>query len=227
MRIEITPLEARVLGSLIEKEVVTPDQYPLSMSSLTHACNQKSSRDPVMQLSEAEVREIVDGLIKQHLISDRSGFGGRVTKYQHRFCNAGFGSLEFSAQELGIICILLLRGPQTPGELRTRTNRLCGFSDVHETETVLHQLMERDDGPFVARLEREPGKRESRYAQVFSGVAETAVAQQGPDIVDTSSTPGQESQQRIEQMETLVLEMQEQLGILENRIEQLEDEHKE
>jgi len=233
MRIEITPLEARVLGSLIEKEIATPDQYPLSLSSLTHACNQKSSRDPLMQLSETEVQEIVDGLIKQHLISDRSGFGGRVTKYQHRFCNAGFGSLEFSAQELGIICILLLRGPQTPGELRTRTNRLCGFSDVHETETVLHQLMERDDGPFVARLEREPGKRESRYAQVFSGVAETAVAvaeqvaQQGPDIVDTSPAPGQESQQRIEQMETLVLEMQEQLGTLENRIEQLEDERKE
>jgi len=226
MRIEITPLEARVLGSLIEKEIATPDQYPLSLSSLTHACNQKSSRDPVMQLSETEVQEIVDGLIKQHLISDRSGFGSRVTKYQHRFCNAGFGSLEFSAQELGIICILLLRGPQTPGELRTRTNRLCGFSDVHETETVLHQLRERDDGPFVARLEREPGKRESRYAQVFSGVAETAVAQQGPDIVDTSSTPGQESHQRIEQMETLVLEMHEQLRTLENRIEQLEDERK-
>ncbi len=227
MRIEITPLEARVLGSLIEKEIATPDQYPLSLSSLTHACNQKSSRDPVMQLSETEVQEIVDGLIKQHLISDRSGSGGRVTKYQHRFCNAGFGSLEFSAQELGIICVLLLRGPQTPGELRTRTNRLCSFSDGHETETVLHQLMERDDGPFVARLERELGKRESRYAQVFSGVAETAVAQQGPDIVDTSSTPGQESQQRIEQMETLVLEMQEQLRTLENRIEQLEDERKE
>ncbi len=227
MRIEITPPEARVIGSLIEKEIATPDQYPLSLSSLTHACNQKSNRDPVMQLSETEVQEIVDGLIKQHLISDRSGFGGRVTKYQHRFCNAGFGSLEFSAQELGIICVLLLRGPQTPGELRTRTNRLCSFSDVHETETVLHQLMERDDGPFVALLEREPGKRESRYAQVFSGVAETAVAQQGPDIVDTSSTPGQESQQRIEQMETLVLEMQEQLRTLENRIEQLEDERKE
>jgi uncharacterized protein YceH (UPF0502 family) len=227
MRIEITPLEARVLGSLIEKEVTTPDQYPLSMSSITHACNQKSSRDPVIQLSEAEVQEIVDGLIKQHLISDRTGFGSRVIKYQHRFCNAGFGSLEFSAQELGILCVLLLRGPQTPGELRTRTNRLCSFSDVHETETVLHQLMEREDGPFVARLTREPGKRESRYAQLFRGVAETAVAQQDQNIVDTSPTPGQESQQRIEQLETLVLEMQEQLGALETRIEQLENEHKE
>jgi uncharacterized protein YceH (UPF0502 family) len=227
MRIEITPLEARVLGSLIEKEVTTPDQYPLSMSSITHACNQKSSRDPVIQLSEAEVQEIVDGLIKQHLISDRTGFGSRVIKYQHRFCNAGFGSLEFSAQELGILCVLLLRGPQTPGELRTRTNRLCSFSDVHETETVLHQLMEREDGPFVARLTREPGKRESRYAQLFSGEAETAVAQQDQNIVDTSPTPGQESQQRIEQLETLVLEMQEQLGALETRIEQLEDKHKE
>ncbi len=227
MRIEITPLQARVLGSLIEKEVVTPDQYPLSMSSLTHACNQKSSRDPVMQLSEAEVQEIVDGLIKQHLISDRTGFGSRVIKYQHRFCNAGFGSLEFSEKELGILCVLLLRGPQTPGELRTRTNRLCSFSDVQETETVLHQLMERQDGPFVVRLTREPGKRESRYTQLFDGEAETAVAQQDQNIVANNPTPRQESQQRMEQLETLVLEMQEQLGALETRIEQLEGKRKE
>ncbi len=227
MRIEITPLEARVLGSLIEKEVATPDQYPLSLSALTHACNQKSSRDPVMQLSEVEVQEIVDGLIKHHLLSDRSGFGSRVTKYQHRFCNAGFGSLEFSAQELGILCVLLLRGPQTPGELRTRTNRLCSFSDVHETETVLQQLMEREDGPFVARLVREPGKRESRYVQLFSGEAETAAAHQDQNIIDTSSTLRQDPQQQIEQLETLVLEMQEQLGALEERINLLEDHHKE
>ena len=226
MRIEISPLEARVLGSLIEKEITTPDQYPLTLSSLTHACNQKSSRDPVMQLDESEVQEIVDGLIRQHLVSDRSGFGGRVARYQHRFCNAGFGSLEFSAQELGILCVLLLRGPQTPGELRTRTNRLCRFPDVHEAETVLQRLMERDDGPFVARLQREPGKRESRYVQLFSEVPEPAVPQQAQDMPDTVPYAGQASPRNMQQMEALVLQMQEQLSALEKRVEQLESRNR-
>ena len=227
MRIEITPLQARVLGSLIEKEITTPDQYPLSLSALTHACNQKSSRDPVMQLSETEVQEVVDALIKQHLLSDRSGFGSRVTKYQHRFCNVGFGSLEFSAQELGILCVLLLRGPQTPGELRSRTNRLCSFTDVHETETVLQHMMEREDGPFVARLAREPGKRESRYVQLFTGEADSTVIHQPTVEDDTNSSPDQDSLQRIEQLETLVLEMQEQLTALQLRIDHLEGKPKE
>lgn len=221
MRIEITLLETRVVGSLIEKEITTPDQYPLSLSALTHACNQKSNRDPVMQLSEVEVQQIVDGLVKKHLLSDRSGFGSRVTKYQHRFCNAGFGSLEFSAQELGIICVLLLRGPQTPGELRTRTNRLCDFSDVHETEAVLRGLVEREDGPFVARLTREPGKRESRYAHLFSGEVEAAAPHTSTN--KDQSSAWQDPQQRIDQLETLVMEMQEKLETLETRVGILED----
>ncbi|MEN8179931.1 MAG: DUF480 domain-containing protein [Pseudomonadota bacterium] len=225
MRIEITLHEARVLGSLIEKELTTPDQYPLSLSALTHACNQKSSRDPVMQLSEVEVQEVVDGLMKKHLLSDRSGFGSRVTKYQHRFCNAGFGGLELTAQELGIVCVLLLRGPQTPGELRTRTNRLCHFSDVHETESVLQHLMEREDGPFVVRLNREPGKRESRYAHLFCGEVEMTAAPEA--AMQISSTTESGAQQRIEELESLLLEMQEQLVTLESRIEVLELNHNE
>lgn len=219
MRIEITPYEARVIGCLIEKEATTPDQYPLSLSALTNACNQKSNREPVLQLSEVEVQEVVDGLIKKHLVSDRSGFGSRVTKYQHRFCNSGFGSLEFTAQELGVLCVLLLRGPQTPGELRTRTNRLCEFSDVHETETVLQQLLEREDGPFVARLPREPGKRESRYMHLFSGAPEAA-SYESPML--ERSEQGQESQQRIEQLGTLLLELQEKLEAMEARVARLE-----
>ncbi len=225
MRIEITPHEARVIGCLIEKEVATPDQYPLSLSALTHACNQKSSRDPVLHLSEVEVQEIVDGLVKKHLLSDRSGFGSRVTKYQHRFCNAGFGSLEFSAQELGILCVLLLRGPQTPGELRTRTNRLCSFSDVQETETILRQLMTREDGPFLAQLAREPGKRESRYAHLFSGDVEVSAIHQPAE--NDQSMVAQAPQSRIEQLETLLLEMQEQLNALETRIGLLEENRQE
>lgn len=225
MRIEITPHEVRVIGCLIEKEIVTPDQYPLSLGGLTHACNQKSNREPVLELAEIEVQAIVDGLIKKHLISDRSGFGSRVTKYQHRFCNVGFGSLEFSEQELGTLCVLLLRGPQTPGELRTRTGRLCKFSDVHETEAVLRSLMEQENGPFVARLAREPGKRESRYAHLFSG--ETEVAATDDYTLPDQSTPLENPQQRIEQLETMLLEMQKQLDTLEKRVGNLEDNSEE
>ncbi len=178
MRIELTTVEARLIGALLEKEIITPEQYPLSLNALTAACNQKSSRDPVMNLTESEVQNAVDDLIRKHLVSAQSGFGSRVPKYKHRFCNTGFGGFEFSAQELGVICMLLLRGAQTPGELRTRTQRLCHFSDVNETEKVLHALMERSDGPFVARLPREPGKRESRFLHLFTEEGERVASEQ-------------------------------------------------
>ncbi|MCU7918312.1 MAG: DUF480 domain-containing protein [Candidatus Thiodiazotropha sp. (ex Epidulcina cf. delphinae)] len=223
MRIEITPLEARVIGSLIEKEITTPDQYPLSLSALTNACNQKSSRHPVMQLSEMEVQDLLDGLRKKHLVSDRTGFGSRVAKFQHRFCNTDFGAVEFSPQELGVLCVLLLRGAQTPGELRSRTNRLCQFSDVQQTESVLEGLIQRKDGPFVARLACEPGKRESRYAHLFCGEVEnphallTAEASgvQGPVLDDSS---------RLRQLEECVREMREELDALKIRIETIQSE---
>lgn len=168
MDITLTSLEARVIGSLIEKEITTPDQYPLSLNALVNACNQKSNREPVMELEEAQVQEIADALIKKHMVSEKTAFGSRVTKYRQRFCNTEFGMLTFNPQELGLICVLLLRGAQTPGELRTRSSRLCHFEEVREVEAVLERLMEREDGPFVARLAREPGKRESRYVQLFS-----------------------------------------------------------
>ena len=174
MNIELSAIEARVIGCLMEKEVTTPDQYPLSLNALTNACNQKTNRDPVLELPEALVQQTVDGLLKKHLVSDRSaGYGGRVTKYKHRFCNTEFGPLKFSKQEFGIICVLLLRGPQTPGELRSRTNRLCDFADAAEVENALKGLMEREDGPFIARLARAAGSRESRYAHLFSGLIES------------------------------------------------------
>jgi uncharacterized protein YceH (UPF0502 family) len=113
--------------------------------------------------------------MKKHMVSDKSaGYGGRVTKYKHRFCNTEFGSLKFSKQELGVICVLLLRGPQTPGELRSRTNRLCEFAAAEEVEATLKNLISREDGPFIARLPRAAGARESRYAHLFSGALESA-----------------------------------------------------
>lgn len=221
MHIELTPLESRVVGCLIEKEITTPAQYPLSLSALTAACNQKSSREPVMQLSDTEVQQIVDGLIRKHLVSDRGGFGSRVTKYQHRFANVGFGSLEFSAQEIGILCLLLLRGPQTPGELRSRSNRLCQFDDVSETEAILQGLIERRDGPFVVRLAREPGRREVRYAHLFGDDGAELATLAAPEI---SAVEVGQKKGGLEQLEELVLEMQKQLADVKARLELLERE---
>ncbi|MDH5547765.1 MAG: DUF480 domain-containing protein [Gammaproteobacteria bacterium] len=161
--------EARVIGVLIEKEKTTPDVYPMSLNGLTTACNQKSNREPVVNFSETQVQQILDGLIARRLVLEESGRGSRVIKYKHRFANSEFGELRLSDQELGILTVMFLRGPQTPGELRSRTNRLCTFSDVSQVEQVLNQLIRRDDGPFVMRMEREPGRRESRYAHLFSG----------------------------------------------------------
>jgi uncharacterized protein len=207
MKIEISPAEARVIGCLIEKEITTPDQYPLSLNALTNACNQKTNRDPVLDLSEAEVQQSVDALMKKYLVSDKSaGYGGRVTKYKHRFCNTEFGSLKFSKQELGIICVMLLRGPQTPGELRARTNRLCEFADADEVETTLRNLMTREDGPFIARLPRAPGARESRYAHLFSGAMESAPEPDAQESGETASGAPTLAQ-RVSALEDLVEEL--------------------
>jgi len=166
--IRLTALEARVIGALLEKEITTPDQYPLSLNALKLACNQKTSRDPVMSLTDQQVQETLDGLRKKHLVLERSGFGSRVPKFKQRFCNTEFSSLQFTDRERGIVCALLLRGAQTPGQLRTNTHRLCEFTDVSDVEQTLQDLMERSDGPFVRRLSREPGKRESRFCELFS-----------------------------------------------------------
>jgi uncharacterized protein len=215
MNIEFSPNEARVIGSLIEKEITTPDQYPLSLNALTNACNQKTNREPVLELTESAVQQTVDALMKKHMVSDKSaGYGGRVTKYKHRFCNTEFGSLKFSKQELGILCVLLLRGPQTPGELRSRTNRLCEFADTGEVEAALESLMSREDGPFVARLARAAGARESRYAHLFSGSIESVeepVAQEAPPGAAALAT-------------TLVNPLAERVSRLEERVQRLQAE---
>ncbi|GAB6041345.1 YceH family protein [Endothiovibrio diazotrophicus] len=169
MKSELSLIETRIIGCLIEKEITTPEQYPLSLNALTNACNQKSNRAPVLDLDETEVQATLDGLVKQRMVVEKGGFGSRVSKYGHRFCNTEFGTLHFSARELGVVCELLLRGAQTPGELRSHAQRLCRFADVGEVEATLEGLASREDGPFVVRLAREPGRRESRYAHLFSG----------------------------------------------------------
>ncbi|WP_298776602.1 YceH family protein [uncultured Shewanella sp.] len=164
---ELTPLEARIIGVLLEKEITTPEQYPLSLNSLTLGCNQKSSRSPVLSLTETETQAGIDSLNKKRLISEQSGFGSRVVKYKHRFCNTEFSDLQFSSAQVAIICLLLLRGPQTPGELRTRSNRLHAFADVNEVEQALNQLAQHSPA-LVIQLVKEPGKREARFDECFT-----------------------------------------------------------
>jgi uncharacterized protein len=214
MNIELSAIEARVVGCLIEKEITTPDQYPLSLNALTNACNQKTNRDPVLELTESAVQQAVDALMKKYLVSDKSaGYGGRVTKYKHRFCNTEFGSFKLSKQELGIICVLLLRGAQTPGELRSRTNRLCDFADAAQVESALKGLMEREDGPFIARLPRAAGARESRYAHLFSGMIESVPDTPEPEEFAMAGT-GISLSQRLAALEDKVAAMQRELDAL-------------
>ena len=215
MKPELSADEARVIGALIEKEITTPDQYPLSLNALTSACNQKSNRDPVVAWDERQVQQLLDGLSKRALAVDRSGFGSRVPKYRHLFCNTEFGRLKFSPQELAVVCELLLRGPQTPGELRGHAQRMAPFADVTEVEQVLAQLASREDGPFVARLPREPGRRESRYAQLFTGepaVTEAAPAPTGNPAPEAQDDRVGRLEQRVAQLEMELAELRRRLG---------------
>ncbi|RAU38833.1 YceH family protein [Enterobacter sp. ECC-175] len=168
MKYQLSGTEARVIGCLLEKQITTPEQYPLSVNAVTMACNQKTNRDPVMNLSEHDVQDILDALVKRHYLRTVSGFGNRVTKYEQRFCNSEFGDLKLSPAEVAIVATLLLRGAQTPGELRSRASRMHEFRDVQEVEATLEGLASREDGPYVLRLAREPGKRESRYRHLFN-----------------------------------------------------------
>lgn len=204
MNIFLNENEARVIGCLIEKAITTPDQYPLSSNALTNACNQKSNREPLMNLHERDVQETVNGLVGKHLVLERSGFGSRVPKYQHRFCNTGFGTLEFTALETAILCELLLRGPQTPGELRGRVSRLAETSDLNDIEPALERLSKREDGPFVVRLPREAGRRDARYAHLFSGAVEAGTDE--PPL--PQAQPGSPSRiDRIDRLESLVTDL--------------------
>ncbi len=214
MNIELTAHEARIIGCLMEKEVTTPEQYPLSVNALTNACNQKSNRDPVLNLDETAVQQLLDGLLKRHLVSDRSGYGGRVTKYKQVFCNMEFGPLQFTAIEHAIICELLVRGPQTPGELRTRCNRMAPIADVGEIETALHSLGENLSGPFVVKLPRLPGARDARWAHLLSGeVVITPVA----DDATASATPRSGLTERVQQLEAQVESLQQAVEELRRR----------
>jgi uncharacterized protein YceH (UPF0502 family) len=169
-------VEARVLGALIEKDLTTPEYYPLSLNALTNACNQKTNRDPVTNYDDDAVAEAIGRLRDKRLAAAVTGAGSRVEKYAHRMAEV----FNFPARELAILCVLLLRGPQTPGELRERAGRIRPFDDLEAAEAAVNRLVEREPEPLVKRLPRAPGAKEIRYAHLFCGDVAAAEAAPAP-----------------------------------------------
>jgi uncharacterized protein YceH (UPF0502 family) len=203
--LQLTVLEARVLGALIEKEVTTPDQYPLSINSLRLACNQKSNRDPFMEMDESDVQETVNGLMRQFLVAEAAG--NRVPRYRQSLCGEVHARLIVSPQERALLCELLLRGPQTAGELRSRAQRLAPFPSLADVDTALQLLSTREGQALVSQLPRVPGSREVRYAQLLSPAPEQPIApaQPGPAAL---CPPGHDHEGRIAALESAVAALQ-------------------
>ena len=213
MQLTLTPMEARVLGALIEKEITTPEYYPLSLNALTNACNQKSNRDPVLHVEESEVRKALNHLEYQSLVRSVSSTDSRVTKFEHRLQDA----FNFYRPEVAVICELLLRGPQTPGELRTRASRMHAFEDLESVHSALSRLEKREP-PLVTVLPRQPGTKEARYAHLLGDAP--PVAASAPTHATTAhdhaaATPS--SNQRIESLLAEVAELRGQTADLQSQ----------
>lgn len=179
----LSPEELRILGCLMEKALTTPDQYPLTLNALTNACNQKSSREPVMSLDQGAVARAARQLEEKALISTSEG-KSNVVKHTQRFCNTLLSELQFTPAEYAVVCLLMLRGPQTPGELRTRSGRLHAFENNDEVKDVLQALMQEERGPLVARLALKPGRRDHEYAHLFAGEIDSVPEEQS--VVESS-----------------------------------------
>lgn len=212
---ELTEIEARIIGCLIEKSVVTPDQYPLTPNALTNACNQKSGRDPVMSLQQGEVQHAIRALEGKHLVLTDENFKSRVEKYAQRFCNSRYSSLQFDPAELAIVCLLLLRGPQTPGELRSRSGRLHTFADNADVVLALNGLIEREGEPLVVKLPRTPGRKDSEFMHLFSGPVDVAAHVSEARAAKPASSPERvsvaELSERVSRLEAEVAELKEKL----------------
>ena len=179
MELELNPVEVRVLGCLIEKEIATPDYYPLTLNALVNACNQKSNRSPVMALDENAVIRALDELrMTHHLAIEVTSTNTRVPKYKHNF----HARWNFSPAKTAILCELFLRGPQTSGDLRAHASRLYPLADCHEVEEILRGLEARENDPFVVHLPVEPGRRERRWAHLLSGTVEIATEAEAPPM---------------------------------------------
>lgn len=205
--------EARVIGCLIEKSITTPDQYPLTLNALVNACNQKSSRDPVMSLQPGEVQHVVRGLEGKSLIITEENFKSRTEKYSQRFCNSRYSDFQFDAGELAIVCLLLLRGPQTPGELRARAGRLHTFEDNAAVVTSLNSLMQRERAALVVKLPRAPGRKDSEYMHTFCGPVDidAHAAQAATTSKSSPRSNVAELEERVRQLEADVAKLKAQI----------------
>jgi uncharacterized protein YceH (UPF0502 family) len=218
VNIVLNETEARVLGSLIEKEITTPDYYPLSLNALVNACNQKSNREPVMNIDEAAVREALHNLEVQGLAGQGGGFDSRVPKFEHRLQEV----FNFTRGETALICVLLLRGPQTVGELRGRTERMYSFAELSDVQSTLQRLINREP-PLVAVLPRQPGTKEARYMHLLAGEPEAATASTPASSDDVSSTERETvstsaDAERISRLEIQVESLRSEIAALRHEI---------
>ncbi len=209
----LTAAQARVLGALLEKEATTPEYYPLSLNALVNACNQRSNREPVMDLDEEDVRQALHGLEDLHLAGPARGADGRVAKYEHWLGEA----FNFTRAETALVCVLLLRGPQTPGELRGRTERMHRFDEIGDVLAGLQKLMEREP-PLAAVLPRQPGTKESRYVHLLSGPVEAAAVAATPPM---HASGAQADDERIAQLEAAVATLRQEVADLRARVDNL------
>jgi len=211
MEFILTDTEARVLGALIEKDITTPEYYPLSLNALVNACNQKSNREPVMQLDETTVRDALAALQDHRLAGPAGGADSRVTKYEHRTQEV----FNFTRAEVAVLCVLLLRGPQTPGELRGRTERMHHFETLDDVQSALQKLMQRQP-PLAKVLPRQPGTKEFRYAHLLSGEVSTP-----EPATSSASSAGAQSTldpERITSLEEEVINLKREVSDLKDQL---------
>lgn len=207
MLLNLTANECRVIGCLMEKSIFTPDQYPLTLNALTNACNQKSGRNPVMSLNKGVVQHTARDLSDKHLVHTEENFKNGVEKYTQRFCNTRFGDYQFDPSQFAIVCLLLLRGPQTPGEIRARSGRLHEFADNTAVVDALSSLLNGSD-PLIVKLPRTPGRKDSEYMHLFSGpidVEAHAMKAMSATTIERDSKSNLE--QRVAKLEAEIIEL--------------------
>jgi uncharacterized protein YceH (UPF0502 family) len=208
---ELDEKEARVIACLIEKSIVTPDQYPMTLNALTNACNQKSSREPVMALTQGEVQHTIRQLEEKHLARTEENFKSRTEKYSQRFCGTRYSDNQFDAGEVAIVVLLILRGPQTPGELKARSGRLHEFADNSEVVVALDGLIAREGGPLVVKLPRTPGRKDAEFMHLFSGAvdieAHVSQAHAAKPAAASSKNGIAELAERVEKLEQEVADL--------------------
>ncbi len=216
MPTELNANEARIIACLIEKSIVTPDQYPMTLNALRNACNQKSSRDPMMSLTVADVQTTIRALEEKHIARTEDNFKSRTEKYSQRFCGTRYSDFQFDSAQIAVVCLLMLRGPQTPGELKARSGRLHAFTDNADVVLTLESLIERDGVPLVVKLPRTPGRRDSQYVHLFCGPVDVdayeshSIAARVPKVTARESIS--ELTERIEKLEGQVMELRALLG---------------